>query len=501
VLRGLLGTLGGAALPLASCRAPAPQLPFGPRSAQLPVSLVVGDAYIHVEGNTRDRNSLVTVADEAVRKWAAAAQEALGGRTALRVRVADLAHGTLWLDATLATAAGGGIEQPLYLASHAMLWRLRGGGLVADLGDRVARDRSLGAGRLHSDALGCFRWRGQLAGLPVALWPALMATDARLPALPESWTWDDAARLAVGAGTWPVQLLPDAPPLETWLWPHGADVVNPDGSRALLAQANALTALHAYANAFGPAGLGVLSPLPGGGLQRDELGTLGGPWTPVYDVAENTWGQRAMTQSAQQVRQRLVSAWFPVEEWPPVTATPHRFSDEIGPIQRVAPPGAHQANVPTMGYGLGIRADAAQPETLYAAARALQDAAPGFLAYSPFATDQTADALRRRWSILDANQAATLAAVLALRLRPVWGVTSARLTSNPFLPGWLPDATLGVRFNREIEQDYWDVPKRVEGLLKSLSVVVALGIVSPEVVAPQVSHELQNLLELWATPA
>lgn len=94
-----------------------------------------------------------------------------------------------------------------------------------------------------------------------------------------------------------------------------------------------------------------------------------------------------------------------------------------------------------------------------------------------------------------------LGAVLRLRLRPVWGVTSARLLRNPFLPGFLPDATQGVRANEETEDDYSDVPKRVEGLLQSLSMVVALGILPPAVVAPNVAHELQNLLELWATPA
>ncbi|MGI8915462.1 MAG: hypothetical protein ACR2JY_17045 [Chloroflexota bacterium] len=40
------------------------QLPFGSRSAPLPLTLVVGDAYIHVEGNPRDRKSLVIVAHE-----------------------------------------------------------------------------------------------------------------------------------------------------------------------------------------------------------------------------------------------------------------------------------------------------------------------------------------------------------------------------------------------------------------------------------------------------
>lgn len=500
VLHGLLGAIGGAASLLASCTAPAPRLPFGPRPASLPVTLVVGDAYVRVTGNPQDRNSLVTVADATLQKWAATAQERLQGRAMLGVRVADLAHETLWLDATLAGGTVTG-EQPLYLASHAMLWRLRGGGIVADLGARVARDHALAAGSLHPDTLDCFRWRHQLAGLPIALWPALMATDARLPAPPAGWTWDDAVRLRIGSGAWPVQLLPDAPPLEAWLWPHGADVVNVDGTQALLAQANALTALHAYATAFGPIGSGALSPVPGGGLGPTELATLRGPWTPDYDAVLNAWARRTLTQSVQQVRQRRVGAWFPVDEWPPVATGPHQFRDDTGPLQRLAPPGAQQAGVPTTGYGLGIRADAAHPDLLYQAARALQDAAPGFLAYSPFLADQTAAALRRRWSALTADQAATLAAVLRLRLRPVWDVTSARLLRNPFLPGFLPDATQAGRLSREIEQDSWDVPKRVEGLLQSLSIVVALGILPSAAATPNVAHELQNLLELWATPA
>jgi len=72
-------------------------------------------------------------------------------------------------------------------------------------------------------------------------------------------------------------------------------------------------------------------------------------------------------------------------------------------------------------YGLGIPNAAPKPDLVYQVARALQDAAPKFLAYSPFRLDQGADGLRRQWGQLDIDQAAMLAQLLTLHLRPGLG--------------------------------------------------------------------------------
>lgn len=489
-----------------------PLRPVQPALAVL--TMVVGDAYIHFSSDDHQGNAMTTVVDEAVRRWVGDTAAVLAGRARLTVRVADMVHGTLWLDAMQTAASGAQAEQPMYLASHGTLWYLRAGGLLADLRQYVAQDRSLRAG-LHPDAISCLRWAGALAGLPVALWPLLLATDARLPTPAPDWTWSAMAPLPAGAG-WPVQLLPGAPPLETWLWPAQADAVSADGAQPLVGSSSAIAALHRYAAAFGPPGGGSLSPLPAGGLASGEVPAFQAPLTNQTATAVAAWAQRAGTLARHQVRTRQVGAWFPDDEWPPLRPGPHAGDDAISALRRPAPPGASRFGVATLAYGLGLRRDAALPDLLYVAARALQDTAPASLAYSPFTRDQGAAALRQRWSQLDAGVAGDIAAALRWRLRPVWGVPSVqgapawrygrpsditdppRYSSTAALPprfGTVPGATSLSKGGI-----YPESSAVLGKVLTSLGQVVALGIMPIEVAAANAGRFLQLILNEWTYP-
>ncbi|MGI8912407.1 MAG: hypothetical protein ACR2JY_01235 [Chloroflexota bacterium] len=324
----------------------------------------------------------------------------------------------------------------------------------------------------------------------MALWPQLAATDARLPAPPEAWTWSEAAAIPAGAGNWPVQLFPLAPTLEAWLWPHQADLLTTDGATTLIDQPAGMATAGAYAHAFGPPP--ALSPVPGGGAPA-ALGVLDADQTKVY----NAWVPSAFQRREQQIQARQASVWFPGVEWPPQTVTPHVWQDSVGPLRRLAPPGAATAGAPVIAYGLGLRTDATQPDVLFLAARALQDAAPGYLAYSPFTADQTADGLRRRWSHLEVDQATALAAVLKLHLRPVWGVPSI----------W-PPTQFGPPTD-VVTPAYWQ--RRVSGvdsgggqnfsrvlteLIGSFSLVLGLGLLPPPQAATNMAQALLTLMPL-----
>ena len=185
VLALLAVTSVGLAAGLGGCALAAPALPRAPQRAPVALSLVVGDAYCQRVPFHGDARSLVTVADPALRQWADAATATLDGRVTLQLNVADEGFGGgLWRYATQPASSWPDTDQSLYFCTHAMLWRLRNGGVVADLASHVARERSLANGVLHPDGLAALRWGGTLVGLPVALWPALMAMDARLPAPP-----------------------------------------------------------------------------------------------------------------------------------------------------------------------------------------------------------------------------------------------------------------------------------------------------------------------------
>ncbi len=284
----LVAFAGGVTAALSSCAASLPRLPFRPTPVPTRITVVVGDAYTHVQGNPRDPQqsaSLQLVPDGAIQRWTKAAEVTLQGKIALTVRAADMIHSTFWQEATLNTASGSGsdIEQPLYLASHAMLRRLQSGGILANLAPLLDREHGL-RGQLSPDALASLQWAGAQAGMPVALWPQLAATDARLPAPPAAWTWADAAAIPAGAGNWPVQLFPLAPTLEAWLWPQQADLLTTDGTKTLIDQPAGIAAASTYAAAFGtpPA----LSPVPGGGAPAN-LGVLGLGFLPPAQAATN----------------------------------------------------------------------------------------------------------------------------------------------------------------------------------------------------------------------
>jgi hypothetical protein len=370
-----------------------------------------------------------------------------------------------------------------------MLRRLWSGGILADLAPLLAREHA-GREQLSPDALASLQWAGAQAGLPVALWPQLAATDARLPAPPAAWTWADAAVIPAGAGNWPVQLFPLAPTLEAWLWPQQADLLTADGAKTLIDQPAGIAASSAYAQAFGPPP--ALSPLPGGGAPAD-LGVLDAAQAKIY----NAWAEAALSLRDQQIQQRQVSVWFPTEEWPPATPAPHPWQDAVGPLRRLAPPGAAATGVPIIVYGLGIRADAAQPDVLWQAAHALQAAAPGYLVYSPFTADQTAEGLRKRWSHLAADQAAVLAAVLKLRLRPVWGVPTPWPRGQFAAPS---DVVTPAYWQRRIsavdnagEQDFSRI---LTELIGTFSLVLGLGLLSPPQAATNMVQALLSLMPL-----
>jgi hypothetical protein len=163
-----------------SCAASLPSLPFRPTPVPICITIVIGDTYTHVQGDPRAPQqyaSLQLVPDAAVQRWIAAAETTLQGKIVLSMRAADMIHSTFWQEATLNTASGSGsdTEQPLNLASHAMLRRLQAGSILADLGPLLAREQGLRA-RLSADALACLQWAGAQAGLPVALWPQSVAT-------------------------------------------------------------------------------------------------------------------------------------------------------------------------------------------------------------------------------------------------------------------------------------------------------------------------------------
>jgi len=502
-LRGLVATaLTGAIGALSACTNPLPARLGGPKVATASLTLVVGDAYTRIVGPLQDWASSASAVDTTIRKWATKAEELLDRRVALAVRVVDLAHGSLRLDATQMNAAA---ERPLYLASHPMLWRLRADGILADVRAQASRDKPLQR-RLRPDALACLQWRGQQAGLPVALWPLLSATDARLPAPPANWDWQAVGRIPAGSG-WPAQLLPGVPPLEAWLWPQGADVASPDMATSLLAQPSAVAALTAYAGSFGAAG--ALSPLLGAGVALAPLPRYARRYGGFIPGADETlqsetarmtaWSTHTLDLAAQQVRQRQVQVWFPLDEWPPTRAQPHAWQDTAGPLRRLAPPGSTRAGLPLVAYGLGTRQDAPQPDLMYRTMRALQDAAPTFLPYSPMTDEQTAGALQKQWTSLDAGQAAALADVLALRLRPVWGFPGPRQPPSRFL-AFLPEAIAPAWWDNLGESDHVDLPAELGDTLQALCIVLALRLRTPQVAATDANHAVQRMLDLWATP-
>lgn len=298
-LRELLRlAVGSATLSLTGCSATVPRLPFQPTPALPRLTVVVADAYTHVTGDPKQFSGLQMAADVAIPRWVTAAQGTLQGNIDLGVRVIDAVHGSIWQDATLNTASGSGssTEQPLYLASHATLRRLQAGHVLADLGPLLAREPGLSA-RLSADSLASLRWDGAQAGLPVALWPQLAATDARLPAPSANWSWDAAAAIPAGTGNWPVQLFPLLPTMEAWLWPHQADLLTADGKNTLIDQPAGVAACSAYANAFtaSPA----LSPIPGGSKPA-ALGVLDADQAKAY----NAWVDTALQMREQQIQGR-----------------------------------------------------------------------------------------------------------------------------------------------------------------------------------------------------
>ncbi len=493
--RAVLGALaGGVAAALSSCATPLPPLPFRPTPVPTRITVVVGDAYTHVQGNPRDPqqySSLQLVADGAIQRWTQAAEATLQGKVALTVRVADMLHATFWQEVTLNTASGSGsdTEQPLYLASHAMLRRLQAGGILADLRPLLDREHGL-RGQLSADALTSLQWAGAQAGLPVALWPQLAATDARLPAPPAAWTWADAAAVPAGAGNWPVQLFPLAPTLEAWLWPQQADLLTADGTKTLIDQPAGIAAAGAYAQAFGPPP--ALSPVPGGGAPAN-LENL----SPAQSQVFNAWAAQALQRRDQQIQKRQVSVWFPTGEWPPASPALHVWQDGVGPLRRLAPPGAAATGVPIIAYGLGIRADAAQPDLLWHAADALQAAAPDYLAYSPFTADQTAEGLRKRWSHLAADQATVLASILRLRLRPVWGVPTSWPQGQFAAPA---DVLTPAYWQRRISAvdagTAQDFSRILTELIGTFSLVLGLGLLPPAQAAANAAQALLALMPL-----
>ena len=205
------------------------------------------------------------------------------------------------------------------------------------------------------------------------------------------------------------------------------------------------------------------------------------------------------------MRNRHVAAWFPANEWPPSTPGPHAWSDAVGPLHRVTPPGSAQSGLPIVAYGLGIPTAAGNPDLLYQVARALQDVAPEFLAYSPFTADQTANGLRSRWGQLDTDQAATLARLFALRLRPVWGAPR-----SPFALGNWPlgePSTITEALQFDGKGPTGDLSHQAEtsamlaALTKSMSLVTALGMLPPATVAAHAAHQLSVIFTLMAQRA
>jgi hypothetical protein len=245
---------------------------------------------------------------------------------------------------------------------------------------------------------------------------------------------------------WPLRLMPDAPPLEAWLWPYQAELISADGSNAVIA-----------------------------------------------------WQQQALLLRDQQVRQRSVQAWFPLEEWPPLTPAPHRGRDAVGLLRRLPVPGAAQTGLPVIVHGVGVRRDTAQPELAYAAARALQDTAPAFLPYTPFTAQETAVALQTRWRQLTTDQATAIAVALQLHLRPVWSV----LSGPYFHDGWwsmgIANDAVPSEWNDRQYIAAWDLPSMVVRLVKALCQVLALGVAPTPQAAADVAHGLQNVLVEWAT--
>jgi hypothetical protein len=218
--RHILTTLG-TLIPLfalGACAVPVPAVLARPTPAPVTLPLVVAEAYSRdvVQGRSH-----TTVLDDGIRRWVAAAEAALHGRVTLPIQVVPVQ--SVGIDTYATTAARSrcarqraGTTQPLWFATHDNLWRLRADSVLADLRAQVTKDHTLGNGRLHPDVLATLHWAGAQVGLPVALWPALLAMDARVPPPPAGWSWGDAAKVPAGSG-WPVQLMPDMPPLSAAL--------------------------------------------------------------------------------------------------------------------------------------------------------------------------------------------------------------------------------------------------------------------------------------------
>jgi hypothetical protein len=86
---------GSVALGGSGCAAALPPLPFRPTPVPIRITVVVGDAYTHVQGDPRDpqqSSSAQLVADGAIQQWAKAAEATLQGKVALTVRAADMIH-------------------------------------------------------------------------------------------------------------------------------------------------------------------------------------------------------------------------------------------------------------------------------------------------------------------------------------------------------------------------------------------------------------------------
>jgi hypothetical protein len=475
------------------------------RPAPVTLPLVVAGSYLTFQ----PAGVGATVVHDEVRKWAAAAEATLADHARIRmpVRAVDLRL-SVWSYATQTTAARAA-DQALYFGTHPILWRLRAGAVLADLQAQVGREKRY-TDRLHPNALDCLRWQGTLAGLPVALWPALLATDASLPAPPMRWTWEDAAAIPTGAGAWPMQLLPEAPPLESWLWPHGAALADVGQRQVQLDQPAAVTALADYGAAFGPAGVGRLSPPPGGDLRPEERAAfLSGPLLGEPSSIVQAWSGGAIAVRDQQVRSRLVGAWFPPGEWPPLEPAPHRWRDGVGSVRRLAPPGATRSGLPVIAYGVGIHRDAAYPDAAYQAALALQDTAPAFLPYAPATDDQRPSRLRERWDALDAAQASALAAILALPLRAAWSVPPP---AAPGRPGWQAPFWREIGLAKFIVQpenddiqyllrDGVDAPDLLAALMQSLAQVLALGLLPVEQAAVNAVRQLRLIFAEWMASA
>jgi hypothetical protein len=197
---------------LGACAIPVPAVLARPTPAPVTLPVVVAEAYSR---DVMQGGSHTTVLDDSVRRWVAAAEAALHGRVTLPIQIVPFQSVGVDIYATTA-AVNAGTTQPLWFATHDNLWRLRADSVLADLRAQVTKDHTLGNGRLHPDVLATLHWAGAQVGLPVALWPALLAMDARVPPPPAGWSWGDAAKVPAGSG-WPVQLMPDMPPLSAAL--------------------------------------------------------------------------------------------------------------------------------------------------------------------------------------------------------------------------------------------------------------------------------------------